>query len=130
MVLPNPQNAPAALERLYTSDDAQSKEFRKNIAQYNTALSFTSLGVNKDRSINNGGGTPVFRIRGELCHKAGALIPSPGQSPTYHNSNLREDTMEILQQVLRDNHQYALLFSHAHEVLAQLGDDAEDISVR
>ncbi|KAK7034997.1 hypothetical protein R3P38DRAFT_3184496 [Favolaschia claudopus] len=44
-----------SLARLYTSQDAQAKEFWKNIAQYNTALSFTSLDVNDNRSINTGG---------------------------------------------------------------------------
>ncbi|KAJ7728602.1 hypothetical protein DFH07DRAFT_723045, partial [Mycena maculata] len=147
VVLPKLREAPEVLQQLLLGDDAQSKEFRKNIAQYNTALSFTSLGVNEDRSINNGGGPPVFRIRGELCHRAGALTPAPGQQPTYaqlyiyepraaldhrmqNNSNLRRETMEILQQVLHDNHHYAHLFLHAHEVLAQFGDDAEDVSVR
>ncbi|KAJ7733947.1 hypothetical protein B0H16DRAFT_1676801 [Mycena metata] len=142
------QDAPAALQQLYTGDDAQAKEFRKNIAQYNTALSFTSLGVNEDRSINNGGGPPIFRIHGELCHRAGALLPPEGQTPMYsqlyiyepraafdhrmtNNSNLRRDTMEILQQVIRDNHPHALLFHHAHEVLARLGDDeVEEVFVR
>ncbi|KAJ7429282.1 hypothetical protein B0H11DRAFT_1768854, partial [Mycena galericulata] len=38
--------------------------------------------------------------------------------------------MEVLQRVICDNHQYAHLFYHAHKVPAQLGDDAEDISVR
>ncbi|KAJ7106375.1 hypothetical protein C8R44DRAFT_681270, partial [Mycena epipterygia] len=147
VVLPALQEAPEPLRGLFLRDDPQSKEFRKNIAQYNTALSFTSLGVNEDRSINNGGGPPVFRIRGELCHRAGALIPAAGQNPMYaqlyiyeprvaldhrmqNNSGLRRDTMEILQQVIRDNHPYARIFYHAHEVLAQLGDDADEVSVR
>ncbi|KAJ6462878.1 hypothetical protein C8R45DRAFT_752003, partial [Mycena sanguinolenta] len=136
---------PPDLEKLFAEDSTQAKEFRKNIAQYNTALSFTSLGVKEDRSINNGGGPPIFRIHGELCHRAGALLPSAGQQPTYaqlyiyeprvaldhrmeNNTNLRRDTMEILQRVIRDNHQYAPLFRHAHEVLAGL--NADDVSVR
>ncbi|KAJ7193496.1 hypothetical protein B0H12DRAFT_992595, partial [Mycena haematopus] len=147
VVIPKLKEPPEPLKQLFVGDDTQSKEFLKNIAQYNTALAFTSLGVTEDRSINDGGGPPVFRIRGELCHRAGALIPPAGQTPTYaqlyiyepraaldhrmrNNSNLRRDTMEILQQVIRDNHQYAHLFYHAHEVLARLGDDAEEVSVR
>ncbi|KAK6984582.1 hypothetical protein R3P38DRAFT_3104075 [Favolaschia claudopus] len=39
VVFPALEAAPDALARLYTGDDAQAKEFRKNIAQYNTALS-------------------------------------------------------------------------------------------
>ncbi|KAJ7845734.1 hypothetical protein B0H14DRAFT_3682904 [Mycena olivaceomarginata] len=104
---------PPDLEKLFAEDSTQAKEFRKNIAQYNTALSFTSLGVKEDRSINNGGGPPIFRIHGELCHRAGALLPSAGQQPTYaqpyiyeprvaldhrmeNNTNLRRDTKKCL----------------------------------
>ncbi|KAJ7834948.1 hypothetical protein B0H13DRAFT_2369551 [Mycena leptocephala] len=138
---------PAELETLFTEDSTQAKEFRKNIAQYNTALSFTSVGVCEDRSINNGGGPPIFRIHGELCHCSGVLLPSSGTQPTYaqlyiyesraaldhriqNNTNLRRDTMEILQHVIGDNHQFAPLFRHAHEVLADAADNADDISVR
>jgi hypothetical protein len=38
--------------------------------------------------------------------------------------------MEILQRVIGDNHQYAPLFRHAHEVLADAADNANDISIR
>ncbi|KAJ7711850.1 hypothetical protein B0H16DRAFT_1744794 [Mycena metata] len=110
---------PADLENLFAEDSAQAKEFRKNIAQYNTALSFTSLG---------------------------ALLPNAGTQPTYaqlyiyepraaldhrmqNNTNLRCDTMEVLQRVISNNHQYAPLFRHAHEVLAEAAD-ADDVSVR
>ncbi|KAJ6631877.1 hypothetical protein B0H10DRAFT_1635821, partial [Mycena sp. CBHHK59/15] len=141
VVLAALKDLPPDLETLFVDDTAQAKEFRKNMAQYNTALSFTSLG---DHSINNGGGPPIFRIHGELCHLAGALLPSPGQRPAYaqlyiyepraalehrmqSNSNLQRDTMEILQRVIRETHQYAPLFFHSHEVLA---NSADDVSVR
>ncbi|KAJ7921787.1 hypothetical protein B0H13DRAFT_2318100 [Mycena leptocephala] len=138
---------PAELETLFAEDSTQAKEFRKNIVQYNTALSFTSVGVCEDRSINNGGGPPIFRIHGELCHCSGVLLPSPGTQLTYaqlyiyesraaldhriqNNTNLRRDTMEILQHVIGDNHQFAPLFRHAHEVLADAAYNADDISIR
>ncbi|KAJ7164034.1 hypothetical protein C8R43DRAFT_827356, partial [Mycena crocata] len=137
------KDIPADLDKLFKDDTTQAKEFRKNIAQYNTALSFTSLGVQEDRSINNGGGPPIFRIHGDLCHRIGTLLPSEGQRPTYaqlyiyepraaldhrmnNNSNLRRDTMEILQRVVRDNHQYAPLFRHSYEALA---NEADNVSV-
>jgi hypothetical protein len=100
----------------------QAKEFRKNIGQYNTALSFMSLGVKEDQSINNGGSPPIFRIHGELCHCAGALLPWEGHNPMYaqlyiyepraalnyrmqNNTNLRQDTMEVLQRIISEHHQ-------------------------
>jgi hypothetical protein len=144
IVIPKLVEPPVALKKLFTESNAQAKEFRKNIAQYNTALSFTSLGVTEDHSINNGGGPPIFRIRGELCHLAGALLPAEGHRPTYaqlyiyepqaaldhrmeNNTNLRRDTMEVLQQVITEYHQYAPLFLHSHEILARV--EADDISV-
>ncbi|KAJ7638110.1 hypothetical protein B0H17DRAFT_890635, partial [Mycena rosella] len=147
VVLPQLQEPPEGLRALLVDDSTQAKEFRKNIAQYNTALSFTSLGVNEDRSINNGGGPPVFRIHGELCHRAGALLPSNGQTPMYaqlyiyepraaldyrmqNNTNLRRDTMEVLQQIITAHHQYAPLFLHSHEVLTALRDEPDEVSVR
>ncbi|KAJ6449280.1 hypothetical protein C8R45DRAFT_1057315 [Mycena sanguinolenta] len=127
VVLPTLQAPPAALELLYTSANTQAKEFRKNIAQYNTALSFTSLGVNEDHSINNGGGPPQNATYAQLY----ILEPRAALDQRMrNNSNLRRDKMEILQQLLRDNHQYAALFLHANEVLERLGDQAEDVLVR
>lgn len=38
------QDPPADLQRLFTSDGRQEKEFRKHIRQYNAALTFTSMG--------------------------------------------------------------------------------------
>ncbi|KAJ7648420.1 hypothetical protein B0H17DRAFT_959067, partial [Mycena rosella] len=146
VVLDPLKELPTDLEKLYAENGAQAKEFPKNIAQYNTALSFTSIGVNKDRSIINSGGLPIFRTHGELYHRTGALLASPGQQLTYaqlhiyeprmtldhcmqSNTNLWRVTMEILQRVIGDNHQYAPLFRHSHEVLVGLGDDADDVSV-
>ncbi|KAJ7722552.1 hypothetical protein DFH07DRAFT_683519, partial [Mycena maculata] len=137
---------PAPLQQLFIGTDPQSKEFRKSMAQHNTALSFTSLGV-EDHAINNGCGPPIFRIHGKLVHRNGALLPAPGHTPTYaqlyihepcaaldycmlNNPTLRRDTMETLQTVLQDNNQYAHLFRHSYEVLRDLGNDTEDHSVR
>jgi hypothetical protein len=83
VVLPDLKQPPEPLQRFFLGDDTQSKEFQKNIAQYNNALSFTSLGVKEDRSINNSGGPPVFHICGDLCHHAGALTLAAGKTPTY-----------------------------------------------
>ncbi|KAJ7193539.1 hypothetical protein GGX14DRAFT_378904, partial [Mycena pura] len=134
------EDAPQELRALFEGDSAQAKEFRKNIAQYNTALSFTSLGVREDHSVNDGRGPPTFRIHGELCHRIGTLLPAEGATPIYaqlyihdpqvalnhrmnSNTNLRRDTMEVLQRVVTANHQYAPLFVHANQVLTSAADD-------
>ena len=65
-------------------DTPESRHFQEEIWRFNWALSFTSLGVNEDCSVNGPGrGPPVFRICGDLCHRSGALEPSPGQPPRY-----------------------------------------------
>ena len=62
----------------------QADRFRQHICQYNAALAFTSLGVEVDNSINEGGGgPPTFCIHGELCHWLGSLLPRHGDRPTY-----------------------------------------------
>ncbi|KAJ7310822.1 hypothetical protein DFH08DRAFT_644317, partial [Mycena albidolilacea] len=144
--LPELNPPPEALQRLLLDDGAQGKEFCNNMRQYNIALSFTSLGVTEDESVNSGYGPPIFKIQGELCHWAGALIPTPGHTPLYaqlyiyephaaldfrmrNNTNLRRDTMEVLQAIITSNHRYADIFMHAHEVLSQ-HPETEEAEVR
>ncbi|KAJ6626180.1 hypothetical protein B0H10DRAFT_1870733, partial [Mycena sp. CBHHK59/15] len=105
---------PEPLRQLLLENSVQGKEFRNNMWQYNIALSFTSLGVTEDQSVNCGCGPPIFKIQGELCHRAGALIPTAGHVPSYaqlyiyephaaldyhmqNNNNLRRDKMDLLQ---------------------------------
>ncbi|KAH9814703.1 hypothetical protein DFH28DRAFT_892393, partial [Melampsora americana] len=45
-----------------------AKEFQKNISTYNNALSFTSLGVQRDEKVMGEKGPYVFRIYGQLSH--------------------------------------------------------------
>ncbi|KAJ7059824.1 hypothetical protein C8F01DRAFT_1293979 [Mycena amicta] len=136
---------PAELQALLVGTASQTNEFRKNIAQYNTALSFTLLGVKIDNMYNNGGGPYSFHIRGELCHRIGSLLPAEGQNPTYaqlyfhepqaaldyrmrNNSNLRRNTMQILQHVINANHKYAPLFVQAKEIIEN--QEIDDICIR
>ncbi|KAJ3831950.1 hypothetical protein F5878DRAFT_729527 [Lentinula raphanica] len=115
-LLPSP---PDYLQLLFTSQDLQAKEFRENIAQYNAALAFTSVGVSTDESVNHHSrGPPVFRIHGELKHWFGSLLPKEGSAPAYaqlyildpqsalqyrmqRNGNLKRETMEALQTLIR-----------------------------
>ncbi|KAJ7195474.1 hypothetical protein GGX14DRAFT_377073, partial [Mycena pura] len=139
VVIAHLRNSP--LEELFTSNTTQAREFRQNIVKYNMVLSFTSLGVKEDHSINNGGGPPVFRIRDEL-HHIGALLPPTGQVPTYaqlyiidpdaavnqrmaNSPTLRRETMETLQRVVMTHHQYAPIYMRAKAVFANnaAGDD-------
>ena len=58
---------PEQLTYLFTAATLQADKLRRHIHQYNAVLAFTSLGVEVDKSINEGGGgPPTFRIHGEL----------------------------------------------------------------
>lgn len=141
------QRPPEPLLQLLTQNDAQAKNFKEHIWEYNRALAFTSLGVTEDHSVNRGRGPPVFRVQGELCHRSGSLLPDPGHKPIYAQlyifdphvalqyrmqnnpqSHLRDDTMALLQDVIRDHHQYAPIYLHAFEVLRH--QEADDICIR
>ncbi|KAI0718183.1 hypothetical protein C8T65DRAFT_570970, partial [Cerioporus squamosus] len=148
--LPDP---PPALRELFTGRHAQAVEFRNNIRQYNSTFAFTSLRTDIDDNINNTGGPApwVFRIHGDLYHRGGTLIAREGERPRYaqlyvydprmalearahRNSNLRQDTLQLLQNILNEHHQYAPLYRFAYEWLQNCGqpNDApsEDVTIR
>ncbi len=132
-LLPDP---PPALQRLYDGNDTQSREFRQNLWKYNRAFAFTSLGVAEDHSVNLGRrGPPVFRIQGELFHRSGSLLPYAGRSPTYsqlyiyeprnalqhrirNNSDLRPDTLNVLQSIMNTGNPYAQMYASASQILS------------
>ncbi|RPA88705.1 hypothetical protein L873DRAFT_1725030, partial [Choiromyces venosus 120613-1] len=79
--LPDP---PDILKRLLSTEDADSKHFRKHIWEYNPALSFTSLKYSPDqRPAQLGSGIQCFQIHGELYHMQGPLNPLPDHQPRF-----------------------------------------------
>jgi len=133
-LLPDP---PAPLRRFYDGRDIQSREFKENIWKYNRAFAFTSIGVMEDHSYNKiHRGPPIFRIQGELVHRTGSLLPSPGKNPIYsqlyiyeprlalqfriqNNSDLRPDTLRTLQDIIGCSNPYAHLYATASQILKQ-----------
>lgn len=74
---------PLEISNLLCGIDA-SKEFRKNIRSYNSALSFTSLGVNLDLNLaNERTGSYTFRVQGSPYHLIGSAIPQSGERPKF-----------------------------------------------
>lgn len=134
------------LHFLFTTATPQAEQFRQHICQYNAALAFTSLGVEVDNSVNQGGGgPPTFRIHGELCHRLGSLFPHRGDQPVYtqlyiydpcealdcqmqRNATLDPIIMECLQGLILTNHHWAHIFKHAMEVFEDNG--CEDVSIQ
>ncbi|KAL1697938.1 hypothetical protein EV121DRAFT_297743, partial [Schizophyllum commune] len=141
--LPPLSEPPDALRELLEGHTREAAEFRDNIAQYNAALAFTSVGVDVDERVNHvGRGPPVFRIHGELRHRSGALLPRENDAPVYsqlylldphaalqyrmqRNGNLDEHTMAVLQNMLRQVNPYVGIYLHAYEVLTPRNSDFE-----
>ncbi|THH15669.1 hypothetical protein EW146_g4843 [Bondarzewia mesenterica] len=134
--LPQLENLPPDLQNLFTCDNAQAREFRDNIRQYNAALAFTSLGVNIDHTVTGTQSGPyVFRIHGQMYHEVGSLLPTNGKHQYAElyildphdalkhrmncNTNLHRDTMQLLQDVIIHNHPYAIVYKRADEILKQ-----------
>jgi len=137
---------PEQLTYFFTAATPQADRFRQNIRQYNVALAFTSLRVEVDNSINEGGGgPPTFRIHGEFCHRLGSLIPRRGDRPAYaqlyiydprealghrmqRNVTLDPIIMECLQTLILTHHRWARIFKHALEVFKE--SECENVSVQ
>jgi hypothetical protein len=90
IALPPLHPVPPELLQLITTQDHIGKSFRNHIRTYNNALAMTSIGCKIDESVNNGEeavndgvGPYVFKLHGELSHKAGSLLPPEGEPPMY-----------------------------------------------
>ena len=137
---------PQQLADFFTAATPQADKFRQNIRQYNSALAFTSLGVEVDNSVNEGGGgPPTFRVHGELCHRLGSLLPHHGDRPVYaqlyiydprealkhrmeRNATLDPIIMECLQTLILTHHRWARIFKHALEVFEE--SECENVSIQ
>ncbi|KAG2151626.1 uncharacterized protein EDB93DRAFT_1249272 [Suillus bovinus] len=69
---------PPELQRAYTD-----RTFVSKIRQYNSALAFTSVGVDIEDRALQGSGPNAFHIHGSLHHLMGSLIPPEGIQPSY-----------------------------------------------
>ena len=137
---------PAELSYFFTATTPQADRFLQNIRQYNAALAFTSLGVEVDNSVNEGGGgPPTFRIHGELRHQLGSLLPRSGDRPMYaqlyiydphealehrmqRNRTLDPIVMERLQALILTHHRWARIFKQASEVFKE--NQCENVSIQ
>jgi len=82
VTLPPLAPPPEPLRWLLTSNEADAKDFRQHIRSYNNALAFTSVGANLDTSVAQPGNY-TYRLRGELYHRMGSLLPQPGEAPKF-----------------------------------------------
>jgi len=75
IALPNLEEPPRELMEFYIGQDPMHKKFCKYICKYNNAFAFTSVGRQIDYSVNNRGGSWVFKMYGELIYQIGSLLP-------------------------------------------------------
>ncbi len=121
------------LRRFLTSNETDAKNFRQRICSYNNALAFTSVGANLDTSVAQPGNY-TYRLRGELYHRMGSLLPKPGEAPKFAQlyinnphveldgwmgnfGGLNRDTMQSLQMMLHACNPYASIYQMAAERL-------------
>ena len=132
--LPAAPPPPEQLLYFFTASTLEASRFCEKIHQYNAALTFTSLGVKVDGTVNTGGGgPPTFCVHGELHHQLGSLLPRNGERPVYAqlyiydprlalkhqmhcNVGLNQHIMQHLQDLILENHHWATTFKNAFQV--------------
>jgi hypothetical protein len=77
------------------ADDAASMNFMKNIRQYNCLFAFTSMEADIDRSVNDGGGPPLFKIHGQVYHRIGSLLPPDDGPPKFLQPYIYDTANEV-----------------------------------
>jgi hypothetical protein len=120
-----------------------AKDFRQCICSYNNALAFTSVGANLDTSVAQPGNY-TYRLRGELYHRMGSLLPQPGEAPKFAQlyisdphaeldgrmgnfGDLNRDTLQSLQRMLHACNPYVSIYQMAAE---RLQGEAIELSIR
>ncbi|KAG2738487.1 hypothetical protein P692DRAFT_201906832 [Suillus brevipes Sb2] len=136
---------PPELQQAYTNQTFVSK-----IRQYNSALAFTSVGVNIEDRTLQGSGPNAFRIHGSLHHLMGSLIPPEGVQPSYAqlhtydseeatnfratrpgNEGLDRHILRNLHDMLYRNHPYAPLYKQAYQVMREKAlEEQTDVRAR
>ena len=105
-------------------------------------MAFTSVGRFVDNTLNNGGGPYSFRLYGELIHRAGSLLPPPGNPPAWAqlyiydsaqaldyrmayrcNNSLNRNVMQTLQDMLYRHHPGVELYKHAFQITQDMAPE-------
>ena len=117
-----------------------------HIRNYNSALAMTSVGRKLDHSVNNGGGPWLYKLNGELIHRAGSLLPPEegNVAPVYsqlwvidtqealdirmhnqYNRLLDLGTLRTLQDMLYRHHPGVALYKHAYELTCNMSREQQ-----
>ncbi|KAK7340503.1 hypothetical protein VNO77_21209 [Canavalia gladiata] len=98
--LPYLQNAPPTLLRLLHNGTDQSRFFTQNIRSFNMMFSFTSMGGQIQRAMNDGNGPPVFVLCGENYHRIGSLLPLPMDEPKFSQLYIYDKDNEVANRMM------------------------------
>ena len=131
--LPKPLAYPDKMRVLLEGADIEARNFPENIRNYNSAMTFASMGV--QIATLTGSGPYCFRIHGQIYHRIGALHPEAGQQAQYGqlyildsalalqerlgnvgNVRCNETIMKTLGDIIRRISSFAVPFKMMHEV--------------
>jgi hypothetical protein len=143
VTLPPLAPPPEPLRRFLTSNETDAKDFHQRIRSYNNVLAFTSVGADLDTSVTQPGNY-TYRLRGELYHRMGSLLPQPSEAPKFAQlyisdphaeldgrmgnfGGLNRDTMQSLQTMLHACNPYTNIYQTAAE---RLQGEALELSIR
>ena len=94
--LPMMKPPPPLFQHLFLDKKSdKSKNFIKNVRQYNNMFSFTSMGGKIDHSKNSGGGPYCFSLSGSVHHSIGSLLPIEGARPVYSQLYIYDTENEV-----------------------------------
>ncbi|XP_050064993.1 uncharacterized protein LOC126553922 [Aphis gossypii] len=80
--LPEIETSPEPLIGLFIGTDPDSNEFLKSIRRFNSCFQMTSFGATEIVRNTNANGqqfNSTFKIRGQVYHKMGSLLPMPNE---------------------------------------------------
>ncbi|XP_059156649.1 uncharacterized protein LOC131941421 [Physella acuta] len=129
---------PHELQRLFSSDQPDAREFRKNIRQYNCLFQMTSFG-GKEVFSQKRGWNPSVIIQGQIHHYIGSLIPEPHKQAQFlqiyfldphdrvklrmdilENGGIQRSIVELLEGVFRTYNPYVRSLTLANEQIKDI----------
>ena len=141
VLLPPLAPYPEEMRELLMSRNGDSRNFLRNIRQFNSSMAFASFGANV--VYPPGRGPDVFRIHGQIYHRSGSLIPQEDTTPSFSqlyiiegksalearlqqdmNKRCRRDIMVTLTTVLNRVSPYAAAYKYMDEAVKEEEDRA------
>lgn len=133
---------PRTIQKLLERQRQQERHFQENIQQYNSALTFMSLGCVQDTRITSCHASNSFQIYGKVYHMQGSLEANSDKNAKYaqlffhdpayatnlrHQHNLQRDRKVFgdLFQMLEDINPYVGIYRTARERLQMAPTDAD-----